>query len=92
MKMFIRRSDLNVTSADKGDRDERRLGIIIGIFGFSIAYQMATKLLSIAIGVPADAILTVFGVSSNLNGWLKHTNQLHMLKFIPKLKALGLME
>ncbi|ASF41003.1 hypothetical protein CEH05_18295 [Halobacillus halophilus] len=33
MKTFIRRSELNVASTDKGDREERRLGMMIGIFG-----------------------------------------------------------
>ena len=33
MKTFIRRSELNVTSTDEGDREERRLGMMIGVFG-----------------------------------------------------------
>ncbi|MGP4063239.1 hypothetical protein [Halobacillus sp. H74] len=33
MKIFIRRSELNVASEDRGGREDRRLGMVIGIFG-----------------------------------------------------------
>ncbi|MGP4062343.1 hypothetical protein [Halobacillus sp. H74] len=32
-KTFIRRSELNVASKAKGDREDRRLGMVIGVFG-----------------------------------------------------------